>query len=304
MKPFVKIGLVLAAGFVISACQDTDTETGSYLNTPFVSPDIENHVFQDVPSTVKRNVLVEDFTGHKCGYCPDAARIIESLQNVSPYKEQLFAVAIHGNGDFNSYTPGADQFYYDFSTPEGIEIDGTFGASAASLPQGTVNRDGDGKVDVLPRNVWKSVADKYINEIPVAWVDVYAKVQPGPDKYINISSRIKFLADYPNDVNFNVVLVENKIINWQKDYASTPEVIPDYEHNHVLRYNHEADRLNLYGTWGRELESHSQTTDLIQRVSTSYKDTDWNVDNMEAIAYIYDVETREILQVNKVHVKK
>ena len=45
------------------------------------------------PESVKRCVLLEDFTGQKCVNCPRGTEVIEQLQGV--YGENLIAVGIH-----------------------------------------------------------------------------------------------------------------------------------------------------------------------------------------------------------------
>lgn len=51
--------------------------------------------FIEVPAaTVQRNVLIEDFTGQRCIFCPDASDAIAQLQ--ARYSDdKLIAVAIH-----------------------------------------------------------------------------------------------------------------------------------------------------------------------------------------------------------------
>lgn len=305
MKTFIKVAFIASLGFSLFSCNNDDqVEPDEFLNIPYFSSTRDVHAFPDPPSVVKRNILVEDFTGHQCGNCPKAAKEISMLQTSSPYDEQLIAVAIHGDGGFfNEFTPGADKYFYDFTTPEGIELDQNFGLSSSGLPKGMVNRKAYNGSKKLAYADWKLAADVDINSTPVAWVDVYGAVEPSNTDNITLDIRVKFLSSYTNPVKLNVVLVESGIINYQKDY--TPGLpssdISNYEHNHVLRYNHTIPNRNLYGTWGIELDATSEGTDVIKRVTTTKENMDWVVNNLTAVAYIYDATTNEVLQVNQYH---
>ena len=54
-----------------------------------------DHRFIEVPAaTIQRNVLIEDFTGQRCIYCPQATEAISQLQ-ATYGADKLIAVAIH-----------------------------------------------------------------------------------------------------------------------------------------------------------------------------------------------------------------
>lgn len=303
-KNILKNSLILGTLFTLFSCSD-DVDVEKYVNTNFLAEGAVEYVFPDPPADVKRKVLLEDFTGHRCGNCPRAAEKIAEIIGNSPYSEQVIAVAVHGDGgDFNAFDPNADMFFYDFTTPEGIDLDRHFGVSAKGLPNGLINRVEYNNDVIVGYSNWQSAIDVAIAKDPVAWVDVHAVLMETDMKYINIDTRIKMLEAYPNPINVNVILVENNIVNWQIDYDANPKAIENYVHKHVMRYNHETYNHNIYGTWGIELNGSSANVDEIKRVSTSLDGTDWNLDNLYAIAYIYDATTKEILQVNEAHVSK
>lgn len=304
MKNLLKTSLILGALIAVSSCSE-DVVVKEYLNSPFYAEGAVEYDFPAPPADVKRKVLLEDFTGHRCGNCPRAAEKIEDILGSSPYSEHVIPVAVHGDGgDFNAFDPNADMFYYDFTTPEGIDLDRSFGVSAKGLPNGLINRTEYNNNVVVGYPNWQAAIDVALAEDPVAWVDVHAAYMVTDKNYINIEARVKMLESYPNPINVNVILVENNIVNWQIDYSTDPKTIENYVHKHVMRYNHETFNHNLYGTWGIDLSATTAGTDEIKRVSTTLNGTDWNVDNMYAIAYIYDATTKEVLQVNEVHVVK
>ena len=70
------------------------------ITTAFTSCDEidENERYIELPAAeVQRKILLEDYTGQMCTNCPDAHRLIASLQE--QYGGQIVAVAIHA-GNF------------------------------------------------------------------------------------------------------------------------------------------------------------------------------------------------------------
>ena len=75
----------------------------------------------------KRNVIIEEYTGVYCGYCPDGHRIANEL--AAKYQDRLFVLNIHTGGYANDAS-------IDFRTEDGNII----GAKVNSFPTGNVNR--------------------------------------------------------------------------------------------------------------------------------------------------------------------
>ena len=66
--------------------------------------------------TYVQKVMVEDFTGHLCGTCPAAHRVLDDLVNV--YGDKLVPIAIHA-GFFARTTT---EYPEEFKTTEGTTI--------------------------------------------------------------------------------------------------------------------------------------------------------------------------------------
>ena len=91
-----------------------------------------------------KNILIEDFTGHLCKNCPDAASELDAIQAV--YGSRIIGLAIHSGSTFARPYPidptgnPDEKFTYDFRTSWGEELDGFFEISANGLPKGMINR--------------------------------------------------------------------------------------------------------------------------------------------------------------------
>ena len=86
----------------------------------FVSTSVEN-----------KNVILEEYTGISCGYCPDGHKIAQDLHNANP--NDVFLINIHTGGYANPQGPDTD-----FNTSFGSALAGQTGLTG--YPSGTVNR--------------------------------------------------------------------------------------------------------------------------------------------------------------------
>ncbi|MEC7863534.1 MAG: hypothetical protein VYB55_00540, partial [Bacteroidota bacterium] len=100
-------------------------------------------------------------------------------------------------------------------------------------------------------------------------------------------------------------------INWQKDGQDN---IEDYQHNHVLRtviYDNKLSSQANFQT-GEVIENIFEISlSELEQYNIDYSNNtaelgngnsgNWNANNMFVIAYIYNTNTKEIVQVEEVH---
>ena len=109
----------------------------SFTQCDVIDQPFNGNVIDTTSTTQQRNVLIEDFTGHRCKNCPKASKKIEELVTAFG-SDRIIGLAIHaGPGNFTS--TNAD-YPTDFTTLEGKQIQNFFGTNA--LPVGMVNREG------------------------------------------------------------------------------------------------------------------------------------------------------------------
>ena len=282
--------LILCSILTINSC---DIVEGPYIT------DADSYVNPD------KKVLIEDFTGHLCTNCPDAAREISAIHDL--YPNQIIALAIHTTTEYaRPYSASQTEFQYDFRTKWGEEWDNIFGASEIGLPRGMVNRIG-GQSPTLGKDEWAAV--------------VTNELKKEIDFEINISSNsesITVTSDIQNNItgNFNLVvcLAESNIINWQKDGVNNVE---DYEHNHVLRSVLIDDAIssstNLVS--GEQIvRSIEYDLEALEKFNIDYSSENleegngnaggWDATNMSIIAFIYNTNTNEIVQVEEANLNQ
>ena len=250
-----------------------------------------------------RNVLLEDFTGHQCIYCPLAADEAHDLYTAN--YGRLFVAAIHagpqGMGDFQQVNP--PDYPTNFTNAQGLEIGEYFGTNDGGFsgnPRGTVSRKSEGGNIFQSPNSWENITNSILNTNDLK-VNIQGQINYYPSTkgaFLHVEVE-KLDANLSNDLAIVSCLIEDSIIGDQK--------MPDNTHNssYVHRDTH---RGNLSGAaFGRNL-----TDDLITNnkyyvnysfVVPNQLDGNHNPSNMHVLVYVYDTTTWEVYQVIKVPIQ-
>ena len=67
----------------------------------------DDSTFTETSPTV-RNVIIEEFTGQLCTFCPDGAREIERMDSI--YGSQFIPIAVHSGGFADTNNADQDDF--------------------------------------------------------------------------------------------------------------------------------------------------------------------------------------------------
>ena len=230
--------------------------------------------------SVVQKVLVEDYTGHKCPNCPDAATEAEDLKAI--YGDRVVVVAIHA-GFFSSPSPG---FETDFRTPAGDAMNTFFGFAA--YPAGLVNRIGYPSQHILNFQAWPPAVAVALEESPAAKIEVNADLSGST---LSTSVEIEYQAEVDGDYSLIVWITEDGIIAPQVYVGQT---IPDYEHNHVLR-------TAITPTWGDVVSMGAVDLDsTYTKTFSSNWNNEWNEQNCHVVAFLYDQQTLQVVQVEEI----
>jgi len=249
-----------------------------------------------VVKPTSRKILLEEYTGHQCGNCPNAAKVAEQLE--AKYGDKLIVVAVHAgffarlNSTFiTSYTC---QVGNDWNSTTG------FGVESAGNPNGMVNRKNYAENGLI-HNEKKWGTTVSLASADIEFCDIFLNVNyNSATRNINTSVKTKFKRSYPNNTKLSVVFIEDSIVGPQKDYslAPNPDLVPNYIFTHMLRGD-------INGSWGVTLKN--APIKFSDSVSVSYPNFNLNakfVDkNVSIVAFVYDATTKEVLQVEKVKIK-
>ena len=168
-----------------------------------------------------KRVLIEDYTGTWCGYCPRVAYAIDLVHGQS---EDAVTVAIH--------RPSSDvlSIVYDPYNYDASELEATL--NIPSYPKGFLNR----------RVLWTSPEPNNIAQAIALTQGANPKLGLALKPVINGSNlsldvNANFGADF-SGLKLVVYVLENGLLYEQHNYTSYydgVDVLENYTHNHVLR---------------------------------------------------------------------
>lgn len=307
MKKLVFIPFALAVGIFSSCDRVTDPyKPAIEIDTNLYPGNWEDYTYPTFTQNTNadRNVMLEDFTGHKCPSCPSGAAVAKDIENAN---SRVFVATIHaGKGgltnfqkisnDCGTITNPNDEFCTILYVPEGLEYGATFqnGYGFFGNPSGTINRvsfDGDANNMFLGYPEWTG----RVNEVLTA-NDLKLNIQAQSNYYTETNGlylhvETEFLEDLSgNDYNLVVYVLENEIVDFQD---SSGVILEDYHHHNVFRGC--IDGL----AWGRSIAgNHTANEKTYYDYSYELPAGKTNAD-YHLLIYAYDVATYEVLQVIK-----
>ncbi len=191
---------------------------------------------QDFVSTApaNRNVVIEEFTGRNCGFCPDGHKIANQICHDNPGR--VWAVNVHAG----SYAPTS---FPNFNTPESNTILSGFGVSG--FPSGAVNRS---DYTALNRGQWASAASQQMAQVAECNVAGQAVINPAT-RMAKITVEVYYTGNSAEANNYlTVMMLQDSIMGSQAGSTSNPEqmINGQYCHMHILRST-------VTPTWGEQI---------------------------------------------------
>lgn len=231
-------------------------------------------------SPQNKNVVLEEFTGIHCVYCPDGHRIAQEIQDANPDRVSL--INIHTGG---YATPSGSE--PDFRTPFGNAIAAQSGLTG--YPAGQVNRHVftgrgmTGGATAMGRNYWTVSA----NEILAASSNVNVGVEATLDvqtRVLTVHVEAYYTANSTSATNLlNIALLQNNTKGPQTGGGA------GNNYNHMHRLVH-----LITGQWGEVINTTTAGT-FVDRTFTYTIPTDYNgvptvMEDMEVVAFIAETQ--------------
>ena len=235
-------------------------------------------------SPENKNVVLEEYTGIYCVYCPSGHSIAKGIQDANPNRVSIINIHV---GSFSNPGPGAP----DFRTAYGTALVGQTGL--VGYPAATVNRTNfPGKEQGAPgttamnRNNWAFAStltlgqDSNVNVAVEATIDVETRV-------LTVHVEGYYTANSPESTNkLNVALLQNNT----KGPQTGGNMCDQYVHMHRLVEM-------ITGQWGEDITTTTAGT-FVDRTYTypipnDYKGVIAELADMEVVAFI--TETRQII---------
>jgi len=251
-------------------------------------------------TNTNRNLLLEDYTGHKCPNCPAAAVVATDIESANP--ERVFVASIHagvgGNEGFQKLQSDCGtaanpdgHFCHDFRTDEGKKYGIEFESHGfVGNPYGNISRHTFPDFMFQYHNVWEAKTNELLIENDLK-VNIQAKnnfYEASNGGYMHIESQ--FLEDLSSNYNLVTYVIQNELIEWQDNMGTE---IEDYHHHNVFLGCIDGEE------WGVSLASSPKTGDTFETVYSYVLPTGIAKNELHFLTYVYDVDTYEILQVIK-----
>jgi hypothetical protein len=232
-----------------------------------------------------RRVLLEDYTGHKCVNCPDAAITASSLEEL--YEGKLVVMAVHAG--FYAL-PGTGEYTLDLRTKAGEEWNSEF--KLVSYPSGMVNRKVFETSRILGPDKWGASVDQIINSEPDVQMKITNTYNSDTRKVISTIYN-HFITPLTGSYTLTVCIAEDSIIGAQKNNNPNIGPYPDwygYVFNGTLRGS-------LNGTFGEVLTTAPDVALTYYGKFQSTLSQEMVSKNCWIVAFVSNATTREIIQV-------
>lgn len=204
--------------------------------------------FAQLPVSVfpeNRKVVLEEFTGFKCQYCPDGHKLADQMVSANP--GNAFAINVHVGGYAN---PSATNTEPDYRTSFGTALANQ--STLAGYPAGTVNRHvfpgmwQTTSGTAISRNYFNVAANQILAEASNVNVALQATIDSASRK-LTVDVEVYYTGNSVNPTNlFNLALVQDSILGPQTSGSVWyPAMMVNglYQHNKMLRHL-------LTGQWG------------------------------------------------------
>ena len=221
-----------------------------------------------------KNVVLEEFTGISCPYCPDGHAIAQGIKDNNPGDVML--INIHTGGYATPQGPGTD-----FNTNFGAAL--ATNASVSGYPTGSVNRDGP----AMSRSSWASATATQLSQPSPVNVWSEAIIDMGTNT-LTVNVEIYYTGSQTVASNkINVAVLQNNIEGPQSGGASyNPSAVlanGNYNHTHMLRHL-------ITGQWGEDItnvsQGHYETRSYTWNIPSDINGVDVDPTNLEIVTFI------------------
>ncbi len=224
-----------------------------------------------------RKVVLEEFTGIHCVYCPQGHAIAQAIQDNNP--GEVFLVNIHVGGYANPL-PGEP----DFRTPFGTQIANQSGL--IGYPAGTVNRrnfpgleQGSAGSTAMSRGSWSNASNQVLADASYVNVAVEADINVQTNE-LTVHVEGFYTGNSPEGTNLlNVALLQNNTTGPQ----TGGNVGNNYVHMHRLVHM-------VTGQWGISIPTTTTNTfvdeTMVYPIPADYNGVEVELADLEVVAFI------------------
>lgn len=241
---------------------------------------------QTFVSTTPQNkkVILEEFTGVNCVYCPQGHTIANNIKNANP--DNVFLINIHVG---NFATPGAGQ--PDFRTSFGTAIANQSGLTG--YPAGTVNRTVFNGLSMtaggtaMGRGNWTNASNQILGQSSYVNVAVQGQINAQTNE-LTVTVETYYTGNSPVATNkLNVALLQNNTLGPQ----TGGNMGNNYNHMHRLVHM-------LTGQWGTDITTTSagsfNSQSFTYTIPAAYNGIPVEIGELELVAFVTETQQKII----------
>lgn len=239
----------------------------------------------------KRNVIIEEYTGKNCTWCPEGQMVANGIAKSHPGR--VFLVNIHAG----SFSPVS---FPNLNTDDGTAMVQSY--QLAAFPAGHVNRSSE---YALGREQWSTYAMEQMSQTAECNIDGNVVINP-QTREATINVEVYYTSDNQKETNFlTVMMLQDDIVGDQEGGQYNPEqyINGEYHHMHVLRDI-------VTPTWGEEIAPTTEGTLITKTYNITIPEMIGNpngadvvIDNLSFLAFVTESEntmhTYPVLNVNE-----
>ncbi len=188
---------------------------------------------------VRQYVLVEDFTGFRCGNCPAAGEVLKDLYTAHP--EAVIPLKIH----VGPLATPTTRLPFEYRSQTGNDIDNRYNISGGGIPKGMINRREFGGGIVLSAGNWPGAVESALQRTPTALLRAHGLYDEAKG-LIDVQVRYEALSEGDLRQRLAVYIVEDSLVGVQEDYRPGRGLINPFVHDQTLRGS-------FNGAFGEEL---------------------------------------------------
>ena len=240
----------------------------------------------------EKNVVLEEFTGIYCGFCPQGHQVAHDIDIANPGR--VIVIGIHSSDTYSEPNPGSG--HPDFRTQWGASLQSMSGLTG--FPSGMVNRVSfpnyaQGKA--MGRTYWEDASNEILNSGDTADANIGARsLWDESTRQLSIDVEVYYHKEQNLFNRLTIALTESKVFGYQGGGSS------NYEHNHILR---ELITGVSSGSWTGE-KIDDITAGEWKTIHIDYTvDPSIDIDNCELGIFLTEFSNSNILTGVKIHPK-
>ena len=239
----------------------------------------------------KRNVVLEEYTGKHCSWCPEGQMTANAIARNNPGR--VFLVNIHGG----PFSPPTDP---NLNTDDGTTMVEDYGITA--YPAGFVNRT---SFYEIAREQWSAYTLRQLQQTAECNIDGQVIIDPAT-RMATITVEVYYTANSKESFNYlTIAMLQDSIMGDQDGGSANPEqyVNGQYRHMHIMRDI-------ITPTWGETISPTTAGTLItktysypIPQVIGDPYGVEVILENLSFVAYVSEsddgVQTCPVLNVNE-----